>query len=210
MVGAGVIALHYHPMLYKWFNQDRIVAWVMGLGPWSVPGFVGAHVVATAIGVPGTVLVLAGGVCFGVGYGTLWSVVGATLGAIAAFGLARTFLRDRILHRWGQSRPLRQLNQQMRRSPWTAVLTARFAPISPFNLVNFLFGLTPISLRIYSIGTFIGIIPGTALYTWVGSSGANMLSGGDPIPFAIAIAGLGLLSLLPWFWQPLLKRFTRI
>ncbi|MEM9246262.1 MAG: TVP38/TMEM64 family protein [Cyanobacteria bacterium P01_F01_bin.153] len=196
-IGAA-IALHHHDRLHLLFNRDEIVCWLENLGPWSVMGFIGAHIVATAVGVPGTVLVLAGGVVFGVFYGTLWSVVGATLGAIAAFALTRTLLRDFITKRWGHSSQLQKLNHRLGRSPLAVVLAVRFAPISPFNVVNFLFGLTPISLRTYALGTFMGIIPGTALYTWTGSSGAEMLSGGNPVPFAIAISALGILSILPF------------
>ena len=181
----------------RWFSHEQVVCWLGGLGPWSVVGFVGAHVVATAVGVPGTVLVLAGGIFFGTVYGTLWSVIGATLGAIAAFGCARTLLRDRIMRRWGHSSRLQTLNRQLKRSPLAVVLAVRFAPISPFNVVNFLFGLTPISMRTYTLGTFVGIIPGTAIYTWAGSAGADLLSGGDPIPFVIALIALGALSILP-------------
>ncbi|MGD1936788.1 MAG: TVP38/TMEM64 family protein [Cyanophyceae cyanobacterium] len=196
-IGAA-IALHCHSAWHLLFNRDELVRWLENLGPWSVVGFIGAHVVATAVGIPGTVLVLAGGVVFGVFYGTLWSVIGATLGAIAAFALARTLLRDHIIKRWGHSSRLQKLNHRLGRSPLAVVLAVRFAPISPFNVVNFLFGLTPISLRTYAVGTFIGIIPGTALYTWTGSSGADMLSGGNPVPFAIAISALGILSILPF------------
>ncbi|MGD1851679.1 MAG: TVP38/TMEM64 family protein [Cyanophyceae cyanobacterium] len=198
--GLGIalaIALYCHPSWHLLFNRDEVVCWLETLGPWSVLGFIGAHIVATAVGVPGTVLVLAGGVVFGVFYGTLWSVIGATLGAIAAFALARTLLRDSIMKRWGHSSRLQRLNQRLERSPLAVVLAVRFAPVSPFNVANFLFGLTPISLRTYAIGTFFGIIPGTALYTWTGSSGARMLSGGNPAPFAIAISALVILSILP-------------
>ncbi len=197
LLGIGLaIALH-RLELHQWFNQGGVICWLRQLGPWSVLGFVGAHILATVLGIPGTVLVLAGGIFFGVPYGTLWSVVGATLGAIAAFVLARTLLRDRIMDRWGHSSRLKRLNRRLERSPLSVVLAIRFAPISPFNLVNFLFGLTPISTTTYAIGTFFGIIPGTALYTWVGSAGADILSGENPVPFAIAVISLGVLSLLP-------------
>lgn len=73
----------------------------------------------------------------------------------------------------------------------------RFAPISPFNIVNFLFGLTPIEGYHYTIGTFFGIIPGTIAYTWLGVTGDAAWKGGSRLQFFIALGFLALLSLLP-------------
>ncbi|MEM1427648.1 MAG: VTT domain-containing protein, partial [Cyanobacteria bacterium P01_H01_bin.130] len=134
LLGIGLAIALPRLELQNWFNHDGVVCWLQQLGPWSVFGFVGAHILATVLGIPGTVLVLAGGIFFGVPYGTLWSVVGATLGAIAAFALARTLLRDRIMDRWGHSSRLQSLNQRLERSPLSVVLAIRFAPVSPFNV----------------------------------------------------------------------------
>jgi uncharacterized membrane protein YdjX (TVP38/TMEM64 family) len=179
------------------FNQTALTQALRCCGGWGVLLFLIAHLMATAIAIPGTVLVIAGGAVFGVVWGTVWSVLGATLGAIAAFGLARSFWRDRFVKRFSQHRLLQKLNCMVRRNSLSCVLTVRFAPISPFNLVNYLFGLTPIGLKPYAIGTFVGIIPGTAIYSWVGSSGARALQGESWMPLVIAMSLLGLLSAVP-------------
>ncbi|MBC6418975.1 MAG: TVP38/TMEM64 family protein [Prochloron sp. SP5CPC1] len=129
--------------------------------------FILVYAVVTVIGVPGTILTIAGGLVFGLGWGSLWSVIGATLGAMGSFWAAR-------------------------------YLAVRFAPISPFNVVNFLFGLTPIHWVPYSLGTFIGIIPGTLAYTWLGTSGSEALAGGERLPFILALGFLTLLSIIPF------------
>jgi uncharacterized membrane protein YdjX (TVP38/TMEM64 family) len=85
------------------------------------------------------------------------------------------------------------------------VLTLRFTPISPFNLVNFLFGLTPIELKPYVTGTFFGIIPGTLAYTWLGASGARALRGDGVIQLVLALSLLAILSAMP-IWA---KRFRQ-
>ncbi len=142
-------------------------------------------------------MTIAAGTVFGLVWGTVLSVIGATLGAIAAFSMARYGLRNWIEHRYGKHKALKQFNQAVRKRPWQFVLAIRFAPISPFNIVNFLFGLTPIHWMPYSVGTFFGIVPGTLVYTWLGVTGSQALTGGNRLPFTIALGLLSLLSLLP-------------
>ncbi len=92
-----------------------------------------------------------------------------------------------------------KFNQAVKDQPISFVLAVRFAPISPFNVVNFLFGLTPIHWFYYTVATFFGIIPGTLAYTWLGTSGVEALEGGDRLPFFLALGLLTLLSLIPLF-----------
>ncbi|MEC4806262.1 MAG: TVP38/TMEM64 family protein [Jaaginema sp. PMC 1079.18] len=180
------------------FDVDFLTQNLCKLGGWAIFGFIGAYIVLTAIALPGTVLTIVGGTVFGLFWGTVWSVIGATLGAIAAFLLARYLLYDWYGCKFKHSDTLRRFHQAVKRMPFKFVLTVRFAPISPFNVVNFLFGLTPIDLKIYSLGTFLGIIPGTLLYTWLGVTGREALSGGDRVSFFLALGFLALFSVLPW------------
>ncbi|MGF1513947.1 MAG: TVP38/TMEM64 family protein [Elainellaceae cyanobacterium] len=164
---------------------------------WGAALFIAAHVVSTMLGLPGTLLVVIGGSVFGLLWGTVWSVVGATLGAVAAFYVARYLLRDWIEARFAKSPLLQRLNCTLHHSSMTCVLAARLAPISPFSVVNFLFGLTQISLRPYVLGTLIGIVPGTLLYTWLGLAGKAALTGGSIAPLIGILAALAGLSAIP-------------
>ncbi|NET56038.1 MAG: TVP38/TMEM64 family protein [Symploca sp. SIO2E6] len=179
------------------FNRDLLVNRLAELGPWAVGLFILVYTIATVLGVPGTILTIAGGGVFGLFWGTFWSVVGATVGAIGAFLLARYLLRDLVKSRLGYHKAYFSFHQAVLHKPLTFVLAVRFAPISPFNVVNFLFGLTSIDLRNYATGTFLGIIPGTLAYTWLGVTGEEALQGGDRLPFFLALGMLTLLSLLP-------------
>jgi uncharacterized membrane protein YdjX (TVP38/TMEM64 family) len=178
-------------------NHEALVMELHQAGDWSISLFVLAHIAATVIGLPGTVLVLAGGAVFGLVWGTVWSVIGATLGAIAAFYVARCLMRNWIERRFGHHRLLKKLNGMVSQNTLGCVLTIRFTPISPFNVVNFLFGLTPIDLKSYAIGTLIGIIPGTLAYTWLGVSGAKALRGEGITQLFLALGILAILSGLP-------------
>ena len=189
---SAAIAIYCSPLAR---NQDHLTHHFHA--DWGALLFIVAHVVATVVGLPGTLLVVLGGGVFGLVWGTVWSVVGATLGAIAAFYLARYLMRDWIERRFAQSSRFQKLNRTIGNNSFTCVLVTRLAPISPFSVVNFLFGLTKVPLRPYAVGTLLGIVPGTLLYTWLGITGKAALNGGSLIPLAAAIAALIGLSFLP-------------
>ena len=179
------------------FDQDFLVQQIFKYQCCAVMAFVLIYTVLTIIGIPGTILTIAGGIAFGLSWGTFWSVVGATLGAIGSFWTARYLLHDSIDKRFGKHPALAKFKQAVKHKPLAFILAIRFAPISPFNIVNFLFGLTPIHWIPYALGTFIGIIPGTLAYTWLGVSGSQALQGGDRLPFFLALGFLSFLSILP-------------
>lgn len=183
------------------FNRTALTDYFNNAGSSSIYLFVATHIVANAIGVPGTLLVVVGGAVYGLWWGTLWSVIGATLGAIAAFLLARYLLYGWFRRRFHHRPVLKRINRMLCADSLRCVLTVRFSPISPFNVVNFAFGLTPVPVRAYALGTLIGIIPGTLAYTSLGVTGAQAMSGDSFVPLVVCLLGLMLLSALPLFWR---------
>ncbi|MEP0753268.1 TVP38/TMEM64 family protein [Trichocoleus sp. Lan] len=178
-------------------DKSFLVSHLERFGSWAVCLFILVFALSSAIGIPGIMFPVAAGAVFGFVWGSLWSVIGATLGAIGAFLASRYLLRDWAERRFGQHQALMRFNQAVTRQPLAFVLAIRFAPISPFTVVNFLLGLTPISWVPYSVGTFIGIIPGTLAYAWVGVTGEQALQGGDRLPLLLALSFLTLLCVLP-------------
>ncbi|MEL6469987.1 MAG: TVP38/TMEM64 family protein [Cyanobacteria bacterium J06623_4] len=179
------------------FDRAILTQFFADAGPGGICLFICAHVVANAVGVPGTLLVIVGGAVFGLWWGTVWSVLGATLGAIAAFLLARYLLYDWFKRRFHHRPFYQKVNTTLCDNALSCVLTVRFSPVSPFNVVNFVFGLTRMPVRPYAIGTLIGIIPGTLAYTWLGVTGAEALSGGSLRPLIVCLILLTLLSAIP-------------
>ncbi len=179
------------------FDRDFLILF-FNSKPCCVVGlFIIIYIVLTIIGVPGTILTFVGGIIFGLSWGTFWSVFGATLGALGAFWLARYLLHDSIELHFGKHKALASFKQAVVSNPFSFVLAVRFAPISPFNVVNFLFGLTPIHWLPYTTATFVGIIPGTLAYTWLGVSGMDAIQGGNKLSVFLAMGLLGILSLVP-------------
>ncbi len=197
VLGAVLLFCLFGPLKVL-FNQDLLVQYLRANPCCVTIPFILVYAAVTVIGVPGTILTIAGGLVFGLGWGSLWSVIGATLGAMGSFWAARYLLHDWIEKRFGAHPALVKFKGAVRSKPFSFVLAVRFAPISPFNVVNFLFGLTPIHWVPYSLGTFIGIIPGTLAYTWLGTSGSEALAGGERLPFILALGFLTLLSIIPF------------
>lgn len=200
LLGLGfVLALSWRHMELL-TNPEALFNALSALGRWTVPVFLTSHVLATAVGIPGTLLVIVGGAKFGLWWGSLWSLLGATLGAIAAFWVARYLLQGWFRRRFSRHKMLQKLDKVMDTHAFNCVLAVRFAPLSPFNLVNFVFGLTSVPVGAYAIGTLVGIAPGTMAYTWLGVAGREALQGENFWHLGAALGCLALLSLTPlWF-----------
>lgn len=184
------------------FDEGRFTKDLIHLGQAAAPIFVLIFAVATSFGFPGNVMSVAAGAIFGLFWGTVWSVIGATLGATGAFWLARYSLHGWVERQFGHHAMVQRLNQAIAYRPFYFILAVRFTPLSPFSLVNFLFGLTPVDLKTYVLGTFLGIIPLSAVYAWLGVAGKEALSGGDRLLLFLPLSLLAVLSCLPLLVQP--------
>ncbi|MDX2100712.1 MAG: TVP38/TMEM64 family protein [Leptolyngbyaceae cyanobacterium bins.59] len=185
-------------------NREMLIAFLTTLGIWSPFLFAGLYAISMVLGFPTVIFTIAGGAVFGLPWGTLYSVLGATLGAMGAFGLSRYLLRSWTEQRYGHHPTLQKFQNGISRRALLFVISVRFIPVTPFNLENYLFGLTPVPWKPYCLGTIVGIIPGTIAYTWVGVTGAQALEGGSAVSFLLAVSFLFLLSATPlafFYWR---------
>jgi len=127
--------------------------------------YIGIYIVGTMILVPGTLLSFAGAVLFGVYEGTLYTWIGATLGAIGAFYVAKLLGRDFVERLLGGR--FQAFERRIREHGFNGLLIIRLTPLFPFNGINFGCGLTSIRFRDYVLATAIGILPGTFAYQYV-------------------------------------------
>jgi uncharacterized membrane protein YdjX (TVP38/TMEM64 family) len=128
-----------------------------------------AYTVAAVLAVPGTILTLGAGFVFGLALGVPLVSAGSLLGAIAAFMVGRFFMGGWVVKRVARSTRLQALAAVTRHDGFTIVLLARLSPLLPYNVLNYLFGLTPVRLRDYVLASWIGMLPATVLYVYVGS-----------------------------------------
>ena len=150
------------------------------------------------LALPGVTFAVFAGLLFGPWLGTLACLLATTLGAILAFVVGRFFLRETI-------KPLVMKNKWMKkvlfddagRSDIVVLMITRLVPLFPYNLQNFAYGVTDISLGAYSFYTFVFMLPGVALFT-IGSAGLTAESN-RWVYFVAAAALLVLVFLLGMF-----------
>ena len=163
---------------------DGVVAWASGTGIAGVAVFAAVYVVAAVLFLPGSVLTLGAGAVFGLLWGTVAVSVGATLGAGAAFLIGRYLARDRVA-RWAVANPrFAAIDAAVGREGGRIVLLTRLSPFFPYNLLNYLFGLTRVGFWTYLLASWIGMIPGTLLYVYLGFAGRAAAQ-------AVAAPGIG-------------------
>ncbi len=157
----------------KYFHvQDLLkeaLDWIGRLGPWGPVIFVGLYVVATVFFVPGSVLTLGAGAVFGVVLGSVCVSISATLGATAAFLVGRYLAREAIARKIERNATFATIDRAVADEGWKIVLLTRLSPVFPFTLLNYAFGLTRVKLSHYVLASWIGMMPGTVMYVYLGS-----------------------------------------
>ena len=127
--------------------------------------YVVIYILGTVLLLPGTALSFAGAVLFGAYQGTLFTWMGAVIGSVLAFLLAKALGRE-FVDRLFQGK-FEAFNEKLRENGFTGLLLIRLLPIFPFNGVNVGSGLTGIRLKDYILATAIGILPGTFVYQFL-------------------------------------------
>ena len=128
------------------------------------------YIPACLLFLPGWILTMGAGFAFGVVRGTIAVSVGSTLGAVAAFLVGRTLARDWIEQKVAGNARFRAIDRAVGQQGFKIVLLTRLSPIFPFNLLNYAFGITKVSLRDYVLASWIGMLPGTVMYVYLGSA----------------------------------------
>ena len=188
-------------------NQEALVAWRDANYLLAAAVYVGVYVLAVAMSLPGAVfLTLAGGFLFGLFPGVLFVVTGATLGAAGIFLAARYGLGEFLQSRLDQSDGLfTRVRDGIRENEVSYLFLMRLVPAIPFFAANLIPALVGASFRNFVLTTFFGIIPGSLVYTWVGSGLGEGFARGEAPSLGIIwewhilgpIIGLCLLAALP-------------
>jgi uncharacterized membrane protein YdjX (TVP38/TMEM64 family) len=167
--------------------------------------FIIIYIVVVALSIPGaTILTLTAGFLFGF-CGVIYVNIGATIGAILAFLVARYLLGDWIQKRYGER--FASFNKEIAENGYNYLLTLRFIPLFPFFLVNIFAGITRVSLITYAWTTMVGIAPASFVYIYTGRQLGRIDQPGNILSWQIMLAFtlLGLLALSPVFLKKLMK-----
>lgn len=198
-VGFGAAAAWYFGVfeILSVDNIDRVDAWFDGLGWWAPLAFVLLWVAATVFFLPGLILTIAGGLIFGAAWGVVWTTVGANAGAIAAFLIGRYAARDMVEGMVEKNSHLRKIDEGVRRNGWRMLMITRLVPIFPFNVQNYVYGLTNIPLKTYVLVTLPCMLPATIAYTFAAGSVRTGDFGRTLQYLAVAAVFFVVLSLIP-------------
>ncbi|MGV3498394.1 MAG: FAD-dependent oxidoreductase [Hydrogenophaga sp.] len=203
---ASALALFWAFDLGRLLSLEQLKASQAGLAalyqrhPWQVAGaYFGIYVLATALSLPGAVLLtLAGGALFGLLWGTVIVSFASSVGATLAFLASRFLLRDVVRERFG--RRLAEIDRGLERDGAFYLFTLRLIPVVPFFLINLLMGLTRMKTLTFHAVSQVGMLAGTLVYVNAGTQLARL----DSLQGILSPALIGSFVLLGLF--PLIAR----
>ena len=178
----------------------RFAEWVDTLGFWGPLVFILGYAAATVAFIPGSLMTLAAGAIFGLFEGTLFTFIGATLGATLAFLVSRYGARRAVERRLENNTNLQAIDRAVAKEGRKIVFLLRLSPVFSFVLLNYALGLTSVRFRDYLIAS-IGMLPGTFLYVYYGKALGSLaaVAGGAELergPGDWILLGIGLLATL--------------
>jgi uncharacterized membrane protein YdjX (TVP38/TMEM64 family) len=185
-------------------NREALIAWRDDNYLLAVLAYMGTYIAVVAFSLPGAaVMTLTGGFLFGLVFGTIFTVTAATIGAACIFIAARTSLGATLKEKAGPW--MAKFEKGFQENEVSFLFLLRLVPAVPFFIANLLPAFFGVKLLTYVWTTFIGIAPGSAVYTSIGTGLGEVFAAGDDISFGLVkeptvwgpLVGLIALALLP-------------
>ena len=161
------LAMRFLPV-QQWLSSFN--DWVGQMGTVGILVFIVVYALATVLLAPGSILTIGAGFAFGLWKGFLAAWTGATLGASLAFLVARFVARDKIESIAKRNEKFRKIDNAIGKQGAKLIFLLRLSPVIPFNLSNYFYGLTAVRFWPYVLASWIGMMPGTFLYVYIGAA----------------------------------------
>jgi uncharacterized membrane protein YdjX (TVP38/TMEM64 family) len=155
---------------------EDFLKWVEGLGFWGLVILGLIYIPGAVLLVPGSLITLGGGALFGLVPATIAISLGSTAGAAAAFLVGRTLARRWVEEKIAGNPKFQAIDRAIAQQGFKIVLLLRLSPVFPYTLLNYALSLTRISFRDYLLASWIGMLPGTVMYVYLGSVLGNLAS----------------------------------
>ena len=180
----------------------NVVNWLSSLGAdqrlLAIVIYMIIYALAVVLFVPGSILTLGAGALFGLAWGFLCVLIGATLGATGAFLIGRYFMHDWISHKVSKYPRFQEVYGAIGREGGKIIFFLRLSPLFPFSASNYLYSLTTVKLSPYFWASLGGIMPGTLMYVYFGTLIGNIASLGTTerarSPLEWVLYGVGLAA----------------
>jgi uncharacterized membrane protein YdjX (TVP38/TMEM64 family) len=194
LVTVSLLVLHFSDFGQK-IRPEEIRKTIQSAGPIAPLFFLLLYSLGPTFFFPSWVLSVSAGISFGPLWGTILTLIGATTGATIAFSVARYLGRGAVA-RILKGR-LKDLDNRVENHGFQVIFILRLIPLVPFDVLDYMGGLSKIRTSDYILGTFFGIIPGTIAYVYLGHSMLDITSW----TFAAAAGALVLLALMPFAYR---------
>ncbi|ENM5880530.1 TVP38/TMEM64 family protein [Vibrio metoecus] len=172
--------------------------WIAGFGFWGYFVFVATFVFACVFLLPGSAFTIVAGIVFGPIKGGILALFSATLGAVAAFVVARFLLRNTIMKKFGDNPIFKKIDDGVAQNGTSFLILTRLVPVFPFSLQNYAYGLTSLNLGTYTIVSLLTMAPGAFIFAYMaGDIATNGVSAMLLVKFAAAGLVLFGMSLIP-------------
>ena len=194
--------------------MEKQAAWLAALqtlGPSAPAVFILVYALAAVLLFPCSLLTLGAGFLFGILKGFALVSIASTLGALGAFLIGRYAARDWVKKRLSEHPSFAAVDEAVGREGWKIVFLTRLSPIFPYNLLNYALGLTAVPLSHYALASWIGMMPGTLLYVYLGSLAGDLASLGavaaqSPARRVAAVVGLAATAAVVVFVSKTARR----
>jgi len=185
-LGTAIVLLPLQEALERFTNA------VKDLGGLGLGLFVVLYAVSAVFLVPASVLTLGAGAAFGLGYGMLAVSLGSTLGAAFAFLVGRYLAREKVRAKFGGGEKFNAVDRAVAAKDWKIVALFRLSPVFPNVALNYLLGLTGVKFWHYLLASWIGMLPGTLLYVYVGFTAKTALESPELLKMIYTMIGLAV------------------
>lgn len=190
-----IYAIHAFGLFELLTDLPHLLTLIRQSGLFGYSLYILLFIIATLFLLPGSILVIAGGIVFGPLLGTLLSLIAATLASSCSFLLARWLGRDLLLKYVGHSHTFQAIEKGIARNGIDFLILTRLIPLFPYNIQNYAYGLTTITFWPYTLISALTTLPGIVIYTVMASDLANE---GITLRFILqlCLAGLALFILV--------------
>ncbi len=155
---------------------------IESLGGLGYVVFFALYVTACVFLVPGSILTLGAGAIYGVVVGSILVSVSSAVGATAAFLIGRHLARDWVVGKVQGNARFAAIDNAVGVEGWRIVALTRLSPAFPFALLNYAYGLTKVRLGDYFVASWLGMLPGTVMYVYLGSLAKSLSALGADCP----------------------------
>ncbi len=178
----------------QYIDVDEFLMFIEGIrtNPLAPILFVIAYGVFVTFAIPASAFTLLSGSIFGLPLGLLLTILGSNLGCHLSYFLSKVVGKDAILKRIKSGSFLENAQKRASDNGLLFMFYVRLIPLFPFAAVNYLSGMIGIKYRDYTIGTVLGMLPASAVYTYIGFSAVNIAD--NPWLIVSAVLLLAILT----------------